>query len=93
MAEDTGKGEGRKQKALFVDFTVVILYNEPPTKPRLSPRAQWTKCCLKNTGTKQGKQEKRAHFLWDWDPVSPSLANCSEVVETERRVKNALELL
>lgn len=64
MAEDTGKGEGRKQKALFVAFTIFTLYNEPPTKPQVSLWLQWTKTCLKNTCTKKASK-KKAWFLWD----------------------------
>lgn len=62
MAEDTGKGEGRKQKVLFVAFTILILYDEPPTKPQVSLWPQWTKPCLKNMCTKKASK-KKARFL------------------------------
>lgn len=62
VAEDTGKGEGRKQEALFVAFTMLILYNEPPTKPQLSPWPQRTKHCLKNMWTKKASNRKGLSF-------------------------------
>jgi len=33
IEEDIGKGDRRKQKAVFVAFTILILYDEHPTEP------------------------------------------------------------